>query len=129
MTTRKPLVTALIVGLVVLAATVSVGAGASDNDKMYVTFNRPVALPGVALGSGTYLFQLLDVNAHSVVRVLSRDGKTNHYTGFTFPIERPAGMKQAQVISFAEASPDRPQPIAIWWHADSHGRQFLYPKK
>ena len=34
MTTRKPLVTALIVGLVVLAASVSVGAGASDNDKM-----------------------------------------------------------------------------------------------
>jgi hypothetical protein len=129
MTTRKRLVTALILGLVVLAASVSVGAGASDNDTMYVTFNRPVSLPGVALGSGTYIFQRLDVNAHGVVRVLSRDSRINHYTGFTSPAERPAGLKRAQVISFAEASPDAPQPIAIWWHAGTHGREFTYPKK
>jgi hypothetical protein len=129
MTTRKPLATALIVGLVVLAASVSVGAGESANDKMYVTFNRPVSLPGVALGSGTYLFQRLELNAHSAVRVLSRDGKINHYTGFTSAVERPAGLKRAEVISFAEASPGAPQPIAIWWHADTQGREFIYPKK
>ena len=78
----------MFVGLVVLAASVSVGAGASDNDKMYVTLNRSASMPGVALGSGTYPFQRLDVNAHGVVRVFSRDGRINHYPGFTSTAER-----------------------------------------
>jgi hypothetical protein len=126
---RKPLVTALAVVIVALATAVSIGAGVSDNDTMYVTFNRPVALPGVSLGSGTYIFQRLDLHAHSVVRVLSRDRRINHYTGFTSPVTRPAGLKRDHVISFAEASPDAPQPISIWWPENSPGRQFIYPKK
>jgi hypothetical protein len=129
MLSRKPLVTALAVVILGLATAVSIGAGVSDNDTMYVTFNRPVALPGVSLGSGTYIFKRLDLHAHSVVRVLSRDRKINHYTGFTYAVNRPAGLKRDHVISFAEASPDVPQPIAIWWPEDSPGRQFIYPKK
>jgi hypothetical protein len=49
--------------------------------------------------------------------------------GFTHSVDRPAGMKRDQVISFAEASPDVPQPIAVWWPEDSAGRQFIYPKQ
>ena len=72
---RKRLLTALAVVILGLATAVSIGAGVNDNDTMYVTFNRPVALPGVSLGSGTYIFERLDFHAHSVVRVLSRDRK------------------------------------------------------
>jgi hypothetical protein len=126
---RKPLMTALAVVIVVLATAVSIGADVSTNDTMYVTFNRPVSLPGVSLGSGTYIFERLDMSAHSVVRVLSRDRKVSHYLGFTAPVPRPAGLKHDQVISFAEASPDAPQPISIWWPENSTGRQFIYPKQ
>lgn len=129
MVLRKPLATALAVLIVMLANAVSIGAGVSDNDTMYVTFNRPVSLPGVSLGSGTYIFERLDMHAHSVVRVLSRDGKINLYTGFTYPVNRPADLKRDHVISFAEASPGAIQPIAIWWPEDSAGRHFIYPKK
>ena len=127
---RKPLVTALAVVLVVLATAVSIGAGVSTNDRMYVTFNQPVSLPGVSLGSGTYIFELLEMSAHSVVRVRSRDRKVSHYQGFTVPVPRPAGLKHDQVITFAEAARDAPQPISIWWpENNSTGRQFIYPKK
>jgi len=127
---RKPLVTALAVVIVGLATAVSIGAGASDNNTMYVTFSRPVSLPGVSLRSGTYIFERLDFQAHSVVRVLSRDRTINHYTGFTYPVDRPADLKRDHVISFAEASPGAVQPIAIWWPPDSGaGRHFIYPKK
>ena len=129
MFSRKRLLTALGVVILGLATTVSFGAGVNHNDTMYVTFNRPVALPGVSLGSGTYIFEMLHVQAHSVVRVLSRDGKIVHFTAFTRQVSPPAGPKRGQVISFAEASPSVPQPIAIWWPEDSSGRQFIYPEK
>jgi hypothetical protein len=124
---RKPLVAALAVVIVVLGTAVSIGAGVSTNDRMYVTFNQPVSLPGVSLGSGTYIFERLDMSG--VVQVLSRDRKVSHYLGFTVPVSRPAGLKHDQVISFAEAAPDTPQPISIWWPENSTGRQFVYPKK
>jgi hypothetical protein len=126
---RKPLVAALAVVIVVLGTAVSIGAGVSTNDRMYVTFNQPVSLPGVSLGSGTYIFERLDMSSHGVVQVLSRDRKVSHYLGFTAPVPRPAGLKHDQVISFAEAAPDAPQPISIWWPENSTGRQFIYPKK
>ena len=108
MFSRKRLVTAVGVVILGLATTVSIGAGVNDNDTMYVSFNRPVALPGVSLGSGTYIFERLDMNAHSVVRVLSRDRKIVLFTAFTYPVDRPAGLKRDQVISFAETSPNVP---------------------
>jgi hypothetical protein len=119
------------VGMIILglATTASIGAGVHDNDTMYVSFNQPVALPGVSLGSGTYIFERLDVHAHSVVRVLSRDRKIVLFNAFTYPVDRPAGLKRDQVVTFAEASPNSPKPIAVWWPEDSNGRQFIYPEK
>jgi len=129
MFSRKRLLTALGVVILGLATTASIGAGVNDNDTMYVSFNRPVALPGVSLGSGTYVFERLDMHADSVVRVLSRDRRIVYFTAFTYAVNRPAGLKRDHVISFAEASPNVPQPITIWWPEDSPGRQFIYPEK
>ena len=129
MFSRKRLLTALGGVILGLATTVSIGAGVNDNDTMYVSFNQPVARPGVSLGSGTYIFERLDIHAHSVVRVLSRDRKMVHYTAYTYAVDRPADLRRGQVISFAETSPNVPQRIAVWWPEDSPGRQFIYPEK
>jgi hypothetical protein len=129
MFSRKRLLLAVGGVILGLATTVSIGAGVNDKDMMYVSFNRPVALPGVSLGSGTYIFERLDMNTHGLVRVLSRDRKKVHYTAFTYAVDRPADLKRDQVISFAEGSPKVPQQIAIWWPEDSPGRQFIYPEK
>jgi len=125
----RGLVTAAGMIILGLATTASIGAGAHDNDTMYVSFNQPVGLPGVSLGSGTYIFERLDMHAHSVVRVLSRDRRIVHFTAFTSPVDRPAGLKRDQVFTFAEATPNSPKPIAVWWPEDSPGRQFIYPEK
>jgi hypothetical protein len=95
---------------------------------MYVTFNRPVALPGVALGSGTYIFELADpIAAWNVVRVSSRDRQRVYLTAFTRVVDRPRGMSPDQVISFSEASASAPQPVRAWWpEGESTGRQFIY---
>lgn len=125
----RGLVTAAGMIILGLATTASIGAGVHDNDTMYVSFNQPVGLPGVSLGSGTYIFERLDMHAHSVVRVLSRDRRIVHFTAFTAPVDRPAGLKRDQVFTFAEAAPNSPKPIAVWWPEDSPGRQFIYPEK
>jgi len=126
--------TKLVAALGAVALGILMGASThanSDASKTtYLTFNRPVALPGVALGSGTYIFEVPDpTNAWDVVRVLSRDRKIVYYAGFTRRINRPAGMNHDQLILFAEAQPDVPTPIAAWWpNGESTGREFIYDK-
>ena len=129
MFSRKWLAAALAAVILGLAAEASIGASVTGRHTMHLTFSRPVSLPGVALGSGTYVFELLDHSGHNVVRVLSRDGKINYFTGLTYPVTRPQGLKRDQVVSFAEAAPNMPQPIAIWWPEDMPGRQFIYSKQ
>jgi hypothetical protein len=127
---RKRLVTAFAAVALGLATAASIRASVSDNYTMYLTFSQPVSLPGVALGSGTYIFELLDHGGHNnVVRVVSRDRKTNYFMGLTYSVNRPPDLKRDQLVSFAEASPNVPQPIAVWWPEASAGRQFIYPKK
>jgi hypothetical protein len=118
--------------LVALGAltTVSVGASTQAKHTMYVTFNRPVSLPGVTLSSGTYIFEAPDANSdHDLVRVLSRDRSKVFLTTFTRAVDRPAGVKPHQVISFGEASPDGTLPIEAWWPQDSTGHRFIYPNR
>ena len=130
MVSRKSLVTALAAIVLGLATAVSIGASVSDNHTMYLTFSRPVALPGVALGSGTYIFEMPEpLGAHNLVRVLSRDRKIVYLTAFTNPVERPNGLPRDQRISFKEAAPSRPLPIAVWWPENSTGREFVYAKR
>ncbi|HKT79490.1 MAG TPA: hypothetical protein VJP86_04680 [Vicinamibacterales bacterium] len=128
---RKHLVTALASLTLGLATVIGVGAQNFDvNHSMTLTFNKPVSLPGVTLGAGSYIFEFPDrVAAHSVVRVLSQDRRRVYLTAFTQAVRRPANLPRNQYVTFAEASPASPQPIAAWWPWDmSTGRQFIYAK-
>jgi hypothetical protein len=131
MTGRKLLAAVAGVALLVVSAPVAIRAheNANELDRMtYVKFSRPVALPGVALGAGTYIFELPDpTDAWSVVRVTSRDRRHVYLTAFTRIVDRPKGMKADQIISFGEARSSEPQPIKVWWPTgESTGREFIY---
>jgi hypothetical protein len=131
MTRRNVLAAVAGVALVALTAPVAIRAHENANDldrMMYVKFSRPVALPGVALGAGTYIFELPDANdAWTVVRVTSQDRRKVYLTAFTRVVDRPAGLRPDQVISFGEARPSEPQPIRVWWPTgESTGREFIY---
>jgi hypothetical protein len=130
--TRRSLL-AVVAG-VVLAGLTAPGVtrareNANDLDRMmFVKFTRPVALPGVGLGAGTYIFELPDpIDAWNVVRVTSQDRRTVYLTAFTRIVDRPRGLRPDQVISFGEAPPTTPQPIRVWWPTgESTGREFIY---
>ncbi len=125
---RKLLVFAACMTLFVLSMGAPAGAASNMTHVTYVTFNRPVQLPGVVLGSGTYIFEQPDpFDAWDIVRVSSRDRKTVYLTAITRRVERPAGLRPEQVLSFGELRRNAPQPITVWWPIDqSVGHQFLY---
>ena len=131
MTRRTLLATVAGVALAGLTAPATMRARetANDLDRMtFVKFNRPVALPGVALGAGTYVFELPDpIGASDVVRVSSRDRRKVYLTAFTRIVERPKGVASGQPVSFGEAPAHAPQPITVWWPSgESTGREFIY---
>ena len=117
--------TAIVAGLATVAP---VHADVESTRMQYLTFTKPVALPGVTLASGTYIFEMPSpgTSSHDLVRISSRDRKIVYLTAFTREIDRPAGMPTTQFVSLKEVSPTAPAPIAVWWSDARSGRQFVY---
>jgi len=119
--------TALAALVMALAASAPMHAGSEIGRTQYLTFSRPVALPGVALRAGTYIFELPSAeSSNDIVRVTSRDRRIVYFTAFTRQVPRPAGVAPAERVSLKEAAPDQPLPIAVWWSDARTGRQFIY---
>ena len=120
-----------VCGAAVLAVMLAPRAGAMGASKMtYLTFSRPVSLPGVALGAGTYIFEIANPDTSAnVVRVLSSDRRTAYFQGFTHAIERPRNLDRKASVSLGEAAAGVAPPITAWWpENESTGRQFVYPR-
>lgn len=115
----------VLVGLLMPAVTTFATPG---SELSYLRFTRAVALPGVELAPGTYVFELaLPLSEQSVVRVSSADRRKIYLTAFTSEIRRPAGMPQNEVVIFGEARAGSPAPITAWFPIGSdRGRQFRY---
>lgn len=90
-----------------------------------LTFGGRVALPGVTLPAGTYVFERdADANSH-IVRVRSTNYQQLLFVGFTTPVTRPRGFKAT--VSFGEVERGKPLPIVAWYPVGSdRGYQFLY---
>jgi hypothetical protein len=106
-------------------------AGTNVERTTYLTFSQPVQLPGVALGAGTYVFELADPEAAAgVVRVLSRDRRTAYFMGYTREVERPRGMRLDAAVSLGESAAGTAPRITAWWPiGEMTGHQFIYPKR
>ena len=119
------------VGAFLLATFVAGAAMAATIDKRTTfTFNTPVAVPGVTLPAGSYLFHLADTeNTRDVVQVLSADGKTAYAMFFTLQTWRAEPAKDPE-LTFIETAADMPNAIRTWWNpGESIGYDFLYPRE
>ena len=121
---RLTALAALVAGL---ATAAPMHADVESTRLQYLTFSKAVALPGVTLNSGTYIFEMpAPDSSHEIVRVLSRDRKIVYLTAYTHQIDRPASMPLTQFVSLKEVAPTEPMPIAVWWSDARTGRQFIY---
>jgi hypothetical protein len=128
MVNRKVLSTVCAVAVCAAALIQHPSAAPNAQRTTRLTFSQPVKLPGIALGAGTYIFELAAPDAGSdVVRVLSRDRTQSFYMGFTRVVDRPSGISEDKVVSLGEAAAGEAPPITAWWpKGDSTGRQFIY---
>ena len=124
MTNRKSVVAAAVGAVLVLV----IGASAQTlNKTARLTFSAPVALPGVSLASGTYVFEIINpLTSADVVTVMNKNRSIVYYSGFTELVARPKG--QTRPVSLGEAQAGVAAPILAWYPGDeSVGHKFIYP--
>jgi len=104
-----------------------VRANAWSAHRESLTFNAPIALPGLVLAAGTYVFEVPSEGAsHTVVRVSSADGRRIYLTAFTREVPRP-NWDKAPHVTFSEAAAGSPRPVNTWYPSnDEMGKQFIY---
>ncbi len=118
--------------LVVLVGAAS-GANAftSTSDKRtYFTFNQPVALPGVTLPAGTYMFRLADdTTSRKVIQVANKQGTESYAMLHTMPVYRPDAPRDPE-IRFMETAAGAPVAVRAWWKdGETTGYGFIYSKE
>lgn len=119
----------VVVAALVAAMTPAL-ANATTYDKLaYLTFNRPVQVPGVTLRAGTYGFRLANPEtSRNVLQVVSIDGAIVHATFHTLPDNRTVLTPDA-VASFRETPAGVPVAVKSLFYGGEHrGYEFVYPK-
>lgn len=114
----------------VLAFVPSTSANAQPADqRTYFTFDQPVALPGVTLPAGKYLFRVVDTTgSRRVVQVLDADGRRSYALLLSIPTQRGEVPAEPEV-RFMETASGNPQALKTWWYPGSTiGHEFIYPK-
>ena len=103
--------------LVVLVHVMASGADAFTSDKRtYFTFNQSVALPGVTLPAGTYMFRLADPDtSRRVIQVSDKEGTQSYALLLTMPAYRTQAAKDSE-IRFLETPAGAPRAINAWWY-------------
>ena len=114
-------------GTVALGLAVATSGGAwSVSHENNLTFNRPVALPGVVLPAGSYSFDVASTSSLDVVLVRDKARKRRPW-GSPNSVQRPAHMSKTAAITFGEAQANEPPPIATWYEiGDALGHEFRY---
>jgi hypothetical protein len=121
----------LVCAVAVFVCLMAAPALAQPLDKRTIfTFSGPVALPGVTLPAGQYVFRLADPSTSAkVVQVLNADGTKPYAMFFTVPIER-LEPDATPEVRFMETASGTPAAIRTWWYpGERTGYEFIYPKE
>ena len=129
----------LMFGLILAAATAAALApatataqGAPEDKRVFFTFSGPVAVPGVTLPAGKYLFRLPTTIASGerhVMQVLSSDGRSSYAMFFGISANRTDYPAKPEV-RFMETAAGVPPAVKTWWYpGDKAGYEFIYPKE
>jgi hypothetical protein len=121
----RGLVAAALGALVIGGAAQPTRAWSDINHREYLTFSGPVAIPGVILPAGTYMFEVPSPSfSNTLVTVRSRDGRQVYLTRFTNAVDR---RDPGTPVTFRETARGQVPQIDAWYPmAGEQGRQFVY---
>jgi hypothetical protein len=127
MFTRASVITACA-AMLGIGALAPVHARGTWRNTTYVTFSGSVALPGITLPAGTYIFERGDQFNTNIVEVRSRDGSRGLLLTLTQRTARPAGWPANRHILLGETPAGGIPPVIAWYPADQDfGHRFMYP--
>jgi hypothetical protein len=126
---KRLISTSVLVVLVGSASGANAFTGPSDK-RTYFTFSQPVALPGVTLPAGTYMFRLADdTTTRKVIQVANKEGTRSFAMLHTVPINRPDVPRDPE-IRFMETAAGAPIAVRAWWKdGERTGYGFIYSKE
>src|SRR5689334_6274322 len=114
-----------------VALCVAAPARADESDKLtYLTFSKPIQLPGVNLPAGRYRFQLADTQeSRRVIKVQSEDGKKQ--LGMLLTMQNQLrDVPKDPVVLFRETAQGQPDAVKSFnYPGERIGYEFIYPKK
>jgi hypothetical protein len=131
MTSNKLMVGAALVAAVAAGAVASsarVQAFVPSERQNTLTFSRVVALPGVTMPPGRYVFEIVELGGGNldVVRVSSADRRIIYYSGFTRGVKRPRTDRD-RFVTFGEPVQGAATPIRRWYPiGQADGHEFIY---
>jgi len=112
-----------------VALCVAAPARADESDKLtYLTFSKPVQLPGVTLPAGRYRFQLADTQeSRRVIKIQSEDGKRQLAMLLTISNQL-RDIPKDPVVMFSETAQGQPDAVKSWnYPGERIGYEFIYP--
>jgi hypothetical protein len=115
--------------IVVVAVMLSVRASADESNKLtYLTFTKPVQLPGLKLAPGRYRLELADpVDSRRVIKVANEDGTQQLGMLLTIQNELREPAKDP-VVLFSETPAGEPDAIKAYvYPGERIGYEFIYP--
>ena len=117
------------VAAVVLAGATMASASNQPWDKhTRFTFSGPVAVPGVTLAPGSYVFRLVETSSRNVIQVVGANGGPSYAMFFGLPALR-SEISEGPELRFMETAEGAPAAIESWWQPGSRrGFEFVYPK-
>ena len=126
---KRLITTSVLVVLVGAASGANAFTNTSDK-RTYFTFSQPVALPGVTLPAGTYMFRLADdTTTRKVIQVTNREGTQSFAMLHTMPVYRPDAPRDPEV-RFMETASGAPIAVRAWWQGGERtGYGFIYSKE
>jgi hypothetical protein len=115
---------------VILGATFAASQGLDTSRTTIVTFSAPVALPGVTLPAGSYLFRLADSQTNrNIVQVFDKDRTKIFATILAVAAQRNKPADET-VITFKESPANAAPAVQYWYYpGETMGQEFAYPKK
>lgn len=122
-----------ILGVSAVMSAMLIGAAhaQTEDKRVLFTFNVPVAIPGVTLAPGQYLFRIADpgpTGSRRVIQVASPDGKKSYALLFTHAADRNE-VTAAPEVRFMETGAGMPSAVRTWWYTNERtGYEFIYPK-
>jgi LPXTG-motif cell wall-anchored protein len=121
--------TGAICAAVLLASTLTAAQELNTDKTTFVTFSAPVALPGITLPAGDYMFRLLNSQVNrNIVQIYDHDRTKLFTTVMAMPAQRNE-VTGDTVITFREAPANSAPAVRYWYFpGDKFGQEFAYPK-